>query len=488
MPPAGGDDGAGEDGGRPISGGIGGSAACGAGQDQAESRSRKRKPAVTSGDSGSLVGNGAHLNVPSEDSRSILEEIKDLRAQLDKDVKEFGYCEANQKLRVELALKVKEIQFLRKQKEEMQVKYDVMRKPNGNLQAKNDGLAKHNEELQAKNDRLVTDHEVLKNSNDDMKKWNRVLQVKNDDLMKQSEELHAKIDGLTKQNEDLQAKNDGLAKHNEMLKDSNVGLTKRREELVAKNDSLTQWNHEMQAKSGLLTKGNEELQAKNNSLNKQNEKLKAKNDGLMKLNVELQANNDKIRKWNMELQANNDGIHKNGLKDGLTGCTDIETTNSRDIIPESVLHLKKPEPTLCQAASSFKDISYLRAQVTNLKTAVDQLMSNNHTPVKIKAALKELIDDYGADLNNTIMCTGGAKGSKRVTPPSVQDQPARMTRQRIRELASTEEGLNGTSPNTQENASITAHCPTQADAEIQMSNEGKESLSIFKRNMVDPML
>ncbi|KAF8662912.1 hypothetical protein HU200_055494 [Digitaria exilis] len=386
----------------------------------------------------------AHLNVMSEDSQRILEEIKDLRAQLDKDVKELGYCEANQKLRVELVLKEKEIQCLRKQKEEMQAKYDVMRKPNGDLQAKNDGLAKHNEDLQAKHDCLVKGCEVLQNSNDAMKKWNLVHQVKNDGLMKWSEELQAKIDDLTKQNEELQANNDGLWKHNEMLKANNVGLTERRkelqakidgltkwnqdmqvkngsltkgiEELQAKNDSLTKrnqklnakndgltelnellkvnnvglterrkklrakndglmkWNQDMQAKNGCLTKGNEVLQAKNDSLTKRNEELRAKNDGLVKLNAELQAKNDNIRKWNMELQVNNDGLDKNVR-----------------------FHL----PILCQAASSFKEISHLQAQVTKLKTAIDQLMSNHHTPAKIKAALEELIDDYAADLNCT---------------------------------------------------------------------------------------
>ncbi|CAL4963750.1 unnamed protein product [Urochloa decumbens] len=78
--------------------------------------------------------------------------------------------------------------------------------------------------------------------------------------------------------------------------------------------------------------------------------------------------------------------------------------------------------------------------------------------------------------HNTIMSTGGTRGSKRIIPPGVQDQPARITRQRIRELSSTEEGLNGKSPNTQEDALIAAHCSTQADDEIHMCNEGEPNV------------
>ena len=50
-----------------------------------------------------------------DDYQRISKEIEDLRAELDEDVKQLGYCEANEKLRAELALKAKEMQCLRKQ-------------------------------------------------------------------------------------------------------------------------------------------------------------------------------------------------------------------------------------------------------------------------------------------------------------------------------------------------------------------------------------
>jgi FtsZ-binding cell division protein ZapB len=93
------------------------------------------------------------------DSRKLLKEIEDLKAKIDKDVKELGYCEANEKLRADLALKAGQIQCLRMQNEEVQGKNDGMRKRNEELQVKNDGLAKHNKKLQAKNDDLVKENE-----------------------------------------------------------------------------------------------------------------------------------------------------------------------------------------------------------------------------------------------------------------------------------------------------------------------------------------
>ncbi|CAO2204642.1 unnamed protein product [Urochloa humidicola] len=144
MPPTGGDDGTGEGGGRPMRRGAGQTTAGGAvsGRDlRAESGSRKRKATVMSEDSISLVGNGEHSVMASEDHQKLLKEIEDLRADLDKDVKELGYCEANEKLRVEMAQKVKEMQCLRKQNDKMQVNNDGIRKQNEELQAKNDGMA-----------------------------------------------------------------------------------------------------------------------------------------------------------------------------------------------------------------------------------------------------------------------------------------------------------------------------------------------------------
>ncbi|CAO2193649.1 unnamed protein product [Urochloa humidicola] len=229
MPPAGGDEWTGEGGGPPMRRGVGRSAAAGGeSQDRgAEAGNRKRKAAVMSGDSGSLVENGEHSKVACMDSQRILKEIEDLRARLDEDVKELGYCEANQKLRVELALKVKEIQCLRKQNEEIQAKHVGMRKLNEELQDKNDGLVKQNEELQASNGGLVKQIAVLQTSNDGMKMVNQEPQAKNGDRTVQNEELKAKNDGLRQQNdslrkqsEDLQAKTDGVTKQNEALKAS----------------------------------------------------------------------------------------------------------------------------------------------------------------------------------------------------------------------------------------------------------------------------
>jgi hypothetical protein len=48
--------------------------------------------------------------VACDDYQRTLKEIKDLRARLDEDVKELGYCEANHKLRVELASKAEQMQ------------------------------------------------------------------------------------------------------------------------------------------------------------------------------------------------------------------------------------------------------------------------------------------------------------------------------------------------------------------------------------------
>ncbi|CAO2174606.1 unnamed protein product [Urochloa humidicola] len=240
---AGGDDWTGDGGGPPMRRGVCRSAAGGEVESQgrgAEAGNRKRKAAVMSGDSGSLVENGEHSKVVCRDSHRILEEIEDLRAQLDEDVKELGYCEANQKLRVELALKVKEIQCLRKQNEEIQAKHVGMRKLNEELQDKNDGLVKQNEELQASNGSLVKQIVVLQTSNDGTKMVNQEPQAENGDLIMQNEELKAKNNGLTQQNDSLRKQSDGL---------TNGGLTKQNEDLQAKTDGLTKQNEALKASS-----------------------------------------------------------------------------------------------------------------------------------------------------------------------------------------------------------------------------------------------
>jgi regulator of replication initiation timing len=57
-----------------------------------------------------------------DESRRISTEIENLKSQLEKKVKELGYCEEKKKLRVELALKPKEMERLRKQNDELQAK------------------------------------------------------------------------------------------------------------------------------------------------------------------------------------------------------------------------------------------------------------------------------------------------------------------------------------------------------------------------------
>ena len=95
-----------------------------------------------------------------------------MRAELDEDVKLLGYCEANQKLRAELALKAKEMQCLRKH---------------------NDGLIKWNQVLQAKDDHLTKLIEELEENNDALKDLSGCLMMKeresNDELRQAWEEI-----------------------------------------------------------------------------------------------------------------------------------------------------------------------------------------------------------------------------------------------------------------------------------------------------------
>ena len=135
-----------------------------------------------------------YLEVRCEDSQRIIREIEDLKSEVDEDLRQLGYCEENEKLRAELAVKVKEVHCLMKRIEELEAKIDFLRKRTEELEAINDGLPKRNEELQAKND--------------DLTKQNKELQAENENLTKQNKELQARNAGLTKGNEEMQAKND----------------------------------------------------------------------------------------------------------------------------------------------------------------------------------------------------------------------------------------------------------------------------------------
>ncbi|XP_066313878.1 uncharacterized protein [Miscanthus floridulus] len=134
------------------------------------------------------------LEVRCEDSQRIIKEIEDLKSELDEDLRQLGYCEENEKLRAELAVKVKEVHCLMKRIEELEAKNDLLKKRTEELEAINDGLPKRNEKLQAKND--------------DLTKQNKELQAENEDLTKQNKELQARNAGLTKGIEEMQAKND----------------------------------------------------------------------------------------------------------------------------------------------------------------------------------------------------------------------------------------------------------------------------------------
>lgn len=71
------------------------------------------------------------MDVACEASQRITKKTETSRPQIVEDVKELGYCEENEKLKAEEALK----------SEEMQANYYGMMKQNGEeLQAKNDDL------------------------------------------------------------------------------------------------------------------------------------------------------------------------------------------------------------------------------------------------------------------------------------------------------------------------------------------------------------
>ena len=81
---------------------------------------------------------------------------------------------------------------------------------------------------------------------------------------------------------------------------------------------------------------------------------------------------------------------------------------------------------------------------------------------------------------NTVMSTGGARGSKRISVGLVeQEQSARMTRQRTRELTSIEEGLLDTTTSVQQDS-----LPAQVDEQEQMCNEGKKNIAPLSKKYV----
>ena len=132
-----------------------------------------------------VVAYGAEcLEVSCEDSQRIIKEIEDLKSELDEDLRQLGYCEENEKLRAELAVKVKEVHCLMKRIEELEAKNDLLKKRTEELEAINDGLPKRNEKLQAKNDDLTKQNKELQARNDSLTKGNEELQAKNDDLHK----------------------------------------------------------------------------------------------------------------------------------------------------------------------------------------------------------------------------------------------------------------------------------------------------------------
>ncbi|KAJ1282620.1 hypothetical protein BS78_03G066000 [Paspalum vaginatum] len=319
-----------------------------------------------------LVGNGEYLDVAFEDSFRIKKEMEDLRSQLDEDVKELGYCEENAKLRIELTLKTQEMQCLRKQNEEMQARNDSMRKRNEELQAKNDGMWKWSERLESNNDGLTKRIEELEAKSDSLRNWTKELEAMNKGLLKLSEKLQAKNDGLTNRNEDLQANNDDLNKLNRVLQARNDSMTKQNEELQAKNDGMTKWNEELQAKIDGLHENIMEI-----------------------LEIQIDAKKKNLLQFLELYRAMNFPIPQLKLSE-----EDIGAKVSWDTILESVQPLKQAEPTLRQAASSFREIGRLQAQVTKLDAAINQTMANL-TLAETKAALKEGVTAYAAELEHT---------------------------------------------------------------------------------------
>ncbi|GJN37492.1 hypothetical protein PR202_gb26457 [Eleusine coracana subsp. coracana] len=224
-----------------------------------EAGNRKRKASVTSRDSKRLVGNAEDSELECEVSRRILVEIENLRSQLDEDVKQLGYCEENEKLRVEMDLKDKEIQCLRKQIEEIQAQYEKQHdEPQSEYEKKN---MKQNEKLQAKFDKQNEELEAM-------------YEKKDQELKSKNEELQFKYE---EQKDELQSK------YEEWI-----------EELLAKYEKR---NKKVYAK---YTKLNKELKANHE---KQTKELQAEYEGLHKNVVQILENQIDVKRkqlWQLE--------------------------------------------------------------------------------------------------------------------------------------------------------------------------------------------
>ncbi|KAJ1282615.1 hypothetical protein BS78_03G065700 [Paspalum vaginatum] len=328
-----------------------------------DSENRNKKSSIMSKGSVSLVGHEEYLEGVREDSWRIKKEIQDLRSQLDQDVKELGYYEENEKLRVELDLKMKEIQCLSKQNKEMQAKNYGIMKQNEELKAKNDALVKQNEELQAKNDGLVKQNVEPQTNNDRTSMWYGKLQDKNDRITFQHKEMQVNNNDLAKQNKKVQAKNDGLRKRDEKLQAKNddlANLIEISDDEAVERDSdllvLKVEHHDVEVDIRICDVVPTTRKSRNSSKNhmiKQNQELQAKNEDLTNQIEELESKNDVMRK-----QA--------------------------------------------------EEIGSLQNQVTKLVTTIDELMANNRTLAETKEALKEKYDAvkdevaaYAAELERT---------------------------------------------------------------------------------------
>ncbi|KAL6848189.1 hypothetical protein ACP4OV_022317 [Aristida adscensionis] len=134
TPAGGADEMDGESGRRRVSGGVD-PAADGVDIGQA-SGSAKRKAAVMPTESDDLVWNEKNLDEPCEVSLRISKEIENLRSQLAKKKEELSYFQENKKLRVELSMKVKDMECLRKQNEELKAKNEGLQNNNGGAERK----------------------------------------------------------------------------------------------------------------------------------------------------------------------------------------------------------------------------------------------------------------------------------------------------------------------------------------------------------------
>jgi len=119
--------------------------------------------------------------------------------------------------------------------------------------------------------------------------------------------------------------------------------------------------------------------------------------------------------------------------------------------------------------------SILNSSSAKKKAAACEDSGSLYEPQDIEGAEDDVVDQMTV---NTVMSTGGARGSKRISVgPVEQEQPARMTRQRTRELTSIEEGLLDTTTSVQQDS-----LPAQVDEQEQMCNEGESSSMANQRS------